>query len=160
MRLLLALALAAACSAQSNLPANWAAMGASYNSVSKPPLAGWFAYAHLISESAQLYSYSAHDVFLSPTKPYTIMSSIRSGLATPLRTIGNCTGTCLMALGLGEAGMAAGGTSLAGAFSGGGVGILKFGKTHWTLAIGGQMLKVAGGVGSQTLIFAGFGRAF
>lgn len=155
LRLALVLfAFAAACFAQSALPQNWAGVGAGLNQASRPPVAGWFSYATLISQSGQLYSFSTHDVFLSQAKPYTVQTSVRTGLATVLRTIGP-----LVVLGLGDAGLAAGGTSVGGAFSGGGIGVLRLGKTSWTIAAGARVLKTSTG-GSQTVYELGLGRTF
>jgi hypothetical protein len=152
--LLAALALALCARAQTALPQNWAGAGAALNQSSKPPVAGWFAYATLISEKGQLYSISTHDVFLSSTKPYTVQSSARTGLATVLRTIGP-----LVVLGLGDAGMVAGGTALGGAFSAGGIGVLRLGKTNWTIALGARVIKTSTG-GNQNVYEFGTGRTF
>src|SRR5579872_6507856 len=84
------------------LPANFACAGSAFNAASHPPVAGFFSYATLISDRGQLYSFSTHDVFLSQTKPYTVQSSVRTGLATVFRTLGP-----IVILGVGDAGVAA-----------------------------------------------------
>lgn len=155
IRALVMLALAPVAAAQ--LPSNWFGSGAALNQASKPPVAGWFSYAVLISSQAQLYSFTTHDIFLTDQR--IITSSVRSGIASPVRTIGSCAGTCLVLLGLGDAGMAAGGATVGGAFSGGGIGVLKLGRTNWTLVAGGRVLSVANG-GKQTVYELGFGRAW
>ncbi len=135
-------------------PENFAAAGGAFNQSSKPPLAGWFSYGVKISDKGMLFSFTTHDVLLSQAKPYTVQTSVRTGLATVLRTLGP-----IIILGLGDAGMAAGGTSVGGAFSGGGIGIIRLGKTNWAIALGGRVIKTANG-GSQTVYELGFGRSF
>lgn len=136
------------------LPQAWAGAGAAYNAYAGPPVNGWASYALLISAKAQVYSFTTHDLTSSTAKPYTVQTSVRSGLATVLRTLGP-----IVILGFGDAGLAAAGTSAGSAFSGGGVGLIRLGKTQWTIALGGRQLKTAIG-GSQTIWEMGFGRMF
>lgn len=154
MRLISLLAICIACSGQ-QLPSNWAGAGGSYNAASRPVVAGWFSYANLLSEKGQIYSITTHDLFLSQAKPYTVQSSVRTGIAAVVRQFGPIT-----VLGLGDAGMAAGGSSIGGAFSGGGIGLIKLGKTNWSIALGARILQAATAGGSQTIYTIGFGRTF
>ena len=112
------------------LPSNWVGAGAAY------PVAGWASYATLMSSKGQVYSFSSWDATVTKTRPHVIQSSARSGLATVLRTWGPVT-----LLGFAEAGVAAAQTTTTGAFSGGGVGVLKIGKTAWTIEVAVRVLK-------------------
>lgn len=132
------------------LPANFAAAGAAYS----PGWAGWASYANLISEKGQLYSFTTHDITRTASKPYTLQSSVRTGFATVMRRAGPIT-----VLAFGDAGMSAAGTSLGGAFSGGGVGIVQLGKTNWAVVVAARTLKTAIG-GQQQVYEVGFGRIF
>lgn len=136
------------------LPQNWAGAGGAYDPTSRPQVAGWTSYATLVSEKAGLYSFTTHDITSTKNHPYTIQTSVRTGIAVVLRTIGP-----LVILGLGDGGMAGSGDTVGGAFSGGGVGILRLGKTTWTLVTAVRHLKTATG-GSQNTYQMGVGKTF
>lgn len=157
MKLILLLALASGIGwGQVALPQNWAGAGTAYNSESRPAVAGWFSYATSISQKAQLYSFTSHDVFVSSAKPYTVQTSVRSGLATVVRTLGP-----VIVLGFCDAGFAAGGTNVGGSFSGGGIGIIRLGKTDWTIALAARVVKSSiNSTGNQTVYELGLGKQF
>ena len=156
MRFIFILSLAASCWGQVLLPQNWAGAGAAYNSETRPAVAGWFSYAVLISQKGSLYSFTSHDVFLSSVKPYTVETSVRSGLATVVRSVGP-----IIVLGFGDAGFTAGGTSIGGAFSGGGIGVIRLGKTNWTLELAARVIKSSiNPTGNQTVYEIGAGRVW
>lgn len=136
------------------LPNNWAGAGAAYTNFVNPPISGWFSYAVLLSERGALYSFTTHDITSSRTKPYTIQTSIRTGLATLVRRIGP-----IAMLGFGDAGVAGAGESIGGAFSGGGIGILQIGRTNWTLEIAVRRIKTTIGE-TQSVFEFGAGRVW
>lgn len=136
------------------LPNNWAGTGAAYASFARPPVSGWFSYAVLVSEKGALYSFTTHDITSSKTRPYTIQTSVRTGLATLIRRIGP-----IALLGFGDAGMAGAAESLGAAFSGGGIGILQIGRTNWTLEIAVRRIKTTIGA-SQSVYEFGAGRTW
>lgn len=156
---LLATLLAKAILAQTSVPStllpnNWAGFGAALNLASKPPVAGWYSYATLLSSKGQIYSFSTHDVLLSPQKPYRLLDSARTGAATVLRQFGPVT-----ILGLGDIGMVASGASVGGAFSGGGLALVKLGKTNWDIVVGARVIKTSGN-GNQDIYEIGLGRSW
>lgn len=137
-----------------SLPSNWAGAGAAYSDSIRPPVSGWFSYAMLISEKGALYSFTTHDITSSRERPYTMQTSIRTGLATLMRRIGP-----IAVLALGDAGMAGAGSSLGGAFSGGGIAILQIGHTHWTLELAVRRIKTTIGE-TQSVYEFGTGRTW
>lgn len=139
-----------------SLPANWFGAGAAYSNVSKPAVSGWFSYAILLSASAKIYSFTTHDLTSTRSKPYTIQSSVRSGIAPLLRQIGPVS-----ILGFGDAGMAGAQQSVAGAFSGGGIVVWRLGKTDWTLVASVRELKSnVSGAETQQIYEFGLGRTW
>lgn len=153
MRALLFILAAAAAFAQpagQKLPANWYGAGASY---AAPQVAGWVSYAGLVSRPQQLYSYTTHDITrVASPGPARLQSSTRTGFAAVVRTLGP-----LIILGYGDGGTALAGDHGGGAFSGGGIGILRLGRTCWTIAAAVRSLKTSIG-GSQTVVAVGIGR--
>lgn len=138
---------------QSNLPAalpqDWYGAGGSWNGQA----AGWASYARLLSNSGQVYSFTTWDVTRTKLKPY-VTSSARTGAAFVVRTVGPLT-----VLGLGDAGVATASTNTSGSFSGGGLLVVRLGKTAWTLCAGVRVVKAAAtAAGSQTVIELGAGR--
>lgn len=144
-------------SAQQQLPSNWAGAGAAYNSFASPKVSGWASYATLISEKGMIYSFTTHEVTSSTRHPFTIQTSIRSGLATVVRRFGP-----VVILGFGDAGMAGAGSSVGGSFSGGGIAIIQLGKAgRTTLSVSVRNVKSNVGLGqSQQPIEFGVGRTF
>jgi hypothetical protein len=133
------------------LPQNWYGAGASWNGQA----AGWASYAHLLSSSGQVYSYTTYDVTRTKERPY-VTSSARTGAAIVLRTLGPLT-----ILGLADAGVATASTVTSGAFSGGGLAFVRLGKTDWTICGGARVVKAAAtGAGDQTVYEAGIGRVW
>jgi len=146
--------LAFTCLCHAELATNWIGAGGGYSALSAPPASGWLAMANLVSAPAQLYAFTCHNVTSSKTKPYTIQTTETTGLATVIRTFGP-----VAILGFGQSGVAASGTSVGGAFSGGGVGVIRLGKTNWTLVLSVEHLKTSIG-GTQDLWKFGAGRAW
>lgn len=134
------------------LPANWAGVGAAYNSYAAPNIAGWASEASLISCSGQVYSFSSWDITSARTKPFTAQTSARTGIALVVRQFGP-----VYILGLGDAGVAAAASNLSGAFSGGGMGFVRLGKTNWTINVGARLLHT-GIAGNETIYEFGLGR--
>ena len=136
------------------LPANWVGVGAGYTAGATPPVNGWASYATLVSGKGQLYSFSSYDIVAGASKPHNITTSARTGFATLLKVWGP-----VYVLGFGTAGVAASGTATTGAFSGGGIAVLKLGKTAWTLEGGWRVLKTPIN-GVQNVYEFGTGRTF
>ena len=82
-----------------------------------------------------------------------VQSSVRTGIATPLRTIGTVT-----IYGLGDAGTSTTGSASGSAFAGGGIAIIPVGRKGLQAVAGVRILKTAVG-GTQTLVEIGFGKA-
>ena len=135
-------------------PSNWIGAGAAYTAGGQPPIAGWASYAVLVSGKAGLYSFSSYDLTVTKTKPYAVQTSARTGMALVIRTIGPLT-----ILGLGDAGMAQAPTALTSAFSGGGIGVYRIGKTAWTIELAVRRLKTPIN-GSANAYEFGTGRTF
>lgn len=134
------------------LPNQWFGAGAAYNASTKPAIAGWASYAHLMSGSAQTYSFTSYDVTSLNPKTFTAQSSVRTGLATVIRCYKNA---CL--LGYGDLGVAVSASNLGGAFSGGGIGVIRIGKSQWTGLVAARVIKTS--LGPQQAVYEiGVGR--
>jgi hypothetical protein len=133
------------------LPANWAGAGSAWNPNSKPPVAGWVSYATTLKSGSGNYSFTSYDILLS--KKSQPITSARTGFATILRQYGP-----VLILGFGDAGIAAGATVTASAFSGGGVAVIQLGK-GWSIALPARYIKSAAGV-NQMVYEIGIGRSF
>lgn len=137
------------------LPANWAGAGAAYNGYSRPQVNGWASYAKLLTEKGGgLYSFTSWDVTSARTKPFTTQTSARTGIATIVKQVGP-----IYVLGFGDAGMASSSDGFGGAFSGGGIGVWKIGKTSFTFVAAARVLRVSNGA-TQTVYEVGFGRVY
>jgi hypothetical protein len=134
------------------LAQNWIGAGMAWNQSATPQLNGWASYATLLSRSGQVYSFSTYDVTpIQVAGKYTVQTSTRTGLAVIVRTLGPIT-----ILGMADAGVSATSLTTGSAFSGGGIGVYKLGKTEWTIEAGARLLKTNGG--QQTMYEFGFGR--
>jgi|SRR5579859_576013 len=120
------------------LPSQWMGAGAAWNQNTTPQIAGWASYAKLVSGKGQTYSFTSWDVTSSKKTPFTAQTSARTGLAAVIRQLGPIT-----VLGFGDAGMATSVSNFAGAFSGGGIAVIKLGKTNFTIELAARVLKVA-----------------
>lgn len=125
------------------------AAGVSALPQTKPEPTGWAVIATEINTKNQIYSFSETDYTLSNGK---LVSSARTGLATPLRSFGAFT-----LYGLGDAGVATTGTSTGSAFAGGGFVLIPIKKSGWDLLVGARVLKTMVG-GSQAYMEVGIGR--
>jgi hypothetical protein len=139
------------------LPQEWAAAGAAWNQYARPEVNAWASYSHLISCSGQIYSYTTEDFMSARGR---MQQSIRTGFAAVLRCVGPL---CLLVLG--DAGLAtgtaSGATTIGGAMSYGGIGILRLGSTLWTLAVAVRPVRstvAQPGDKTQTLFEFGIGR--
>lgn len=125
--------------------------GAGFSSLpqSSPKPSGWAAVSILANKAAQVFSFSEMDFTPAGKR---VQTSVRTGMATPLRSIGN-----VQIYGLADAGTATVGTSSGSAFSGGGIALVPVGPKGWQMVFGVRVLKTAVG-GSQSVIEFGFGR--
>ena len=128
--------------AAQTLPSTWAGGGAAYSPGGSPKVAGWASIATLVAKTQQVYSFTSVDItplagHFSPTQ-----MSLRTGVATPLRTFGPLT-----ILGLADAGLASTGTATSGAYSGGGIAVWRL-ANNWTVEAGARLVKS----GSATIV--------
>lgn len=119
------------------LPSSWMGAGGGWNKASTPQIAGWASYAKLISTKSQTYSFTSWDITSVKGPNFVSQSSARTGLATLIKQVGPVS-----VLGFGDAGMATS-SGLGGAFSGGGIAVIKLGKTNFTIELAVRVLKVA-----------------
>ncbi len=139
--------------ATTQLPDQFVAAGLAFNQYAAPNLNGWSSFAKAVKKDAGLYSFTTYELSSARTTPFTLQTSVRTGLALALRSVGP-----VVIFGFGDAGMAASGTTLSGAFSGGGMAALPLGK-GWVLVVPVRVVKSA--VGGQQVIFelgAGWGK--
>jgi hypothetical protein len=66
-------------------PANYIGLGAGYNGGTTPNLNVTASYATLISKSGGLYSFTSGDYFSARTRPFSVSSSLRTGVAMVVR---------------------------------------------------------------------------
>lgn len=135
------------------LPGSWVGAGAGYSSSNSPKFNAWGSYAKLISAAQMAYSYSSYDV-IKTNKGIT--TSTRSGVAMVLKTY-TFKNLHMFVLGLGTAGVATVSNTITGSFAGGGLGVIKFGKTNYTFEVG---LREQKSVVTVRVFEMGFGRTF
>jgi hypothetical protein len=66
-------------------PANYVGLGAGYNGGTTPNLNVTASYATLISKSGSLYSFTSGDYYSARTRPFSVSSSLRTGVAMVVR---------------------------------------------------------------------------
>lgn len=149
--LLLLAALPAFCQTPDATPTTFYAFGVSALTQSSPKPTGWVVVAHLIQKSAQLWSFSESDyTYAKLTKQ--VQSSVRTGIATPLRKFGTVT-----VYGLGDGGVASTGTSAGFAVAGGLCAPIDLGrKSGFQFVPGWRLLHTATG-GTQNIVEFGIG---
>jgi hypothetical protein len=67
-------------------PSNYMGVGAGYNGGSAPNLNVTATYATLIGKSNNLYSFTSADYFTARTRPFSVTSSVRTGIAMAIRS--------------------------------------------------------------------------
>lgn len=155
MKLLLSLLLIAGLAlAQPAPPMGFVAAGAGWNPYTTPQASGWASYGYLINEKQELYWFTTEDITSSAKRPFTIQTSVRTGLATPLKKIGRVTIMGLFDIGGASSNLTSG---LAG--STGSIGLVRVTK-NWYLVGGFRVLKINGVPGTPKLYEAGFGYTF
>jgi len=148
LALLFALALSAAAQTPTQPPKEFLAVGASAGAGS---YTGWGSYAHLVSADQRIYSFTTYDVSKIQVKPFLLQTSVRTGVAIYMRSIGP-----IELYGLGDAGVSYTSTNVGSALSGGGMAALHLGKTHWSIIVPVRVLKTAQS-SSQTVYEIGIG---
>ena len=138
----------------SYLPTQWIGIGSGYNPAGSPKFNGWASYATLVSPTQQAYSYSSYDVVRSGK---TVTASARTGVALVVRQY-TYKKLHLFLLGLGTAGVATTNNAITGSFTGGGLGVVKFGQASYTFEAGARVQK-SGSVDVKVYEI-GFGRTF
>lgn len=136
--------------AQTGLPQNWVGSGAGYAPAGSPKATAWVSFATLLNQTAQVYSYSTYDVI--PARGSVPMTSARTGLATPLRSLGP-----IYLFAFGTAGVAQGSVDPIFAFSAGGLALYRF-KSGLTVELGARMAKA--GNTSVPVYELGFGKSW
>ena len=147
-------------SLRAQAPQNWGGAGASYNQAATPQVSGWGAFATLLSNSGPIYSFTEYQITSAKTKPWTAQTSTTTGIATPLKVLlPSKDGTWTISVfGMATGGLATSQSTVSGAFAGGGVGIIRVGKTNWDIVLGAQFLSTA--ANKQTVYSFGIGRSF
>lgn len=125
------------------------AAGATMLPQTRPQPTGWAIIATEINTNNKIYSFSETDYTMVKGN---VISSARTGLATPLRSFGGIT-----IYGLGDAGVATGGSVASAAYSGGGFVLIPVKQTGWNVIIGVRVLKTSIG-GTQTYAELGIGK--
>jgi hypothetical protein len=133
---------------------NWLGAGTAWNQYARPEVNGWLCWATTINHGQQIFATASWDVTSSTKRPYTVQTSFRPGFATILRKVGP-----ISIIALGDAGIAASGGTLDGAFSGGGYVLFPIGKTTWSIIAGARQLKVSQQPGQQVFEF-GIGKRY
>jgi len=151
MKSLVGLLLASIAFCQSPLPSGWAGGGVSYGVHG----GGWVSTAFLVNSKTETYSFTTFEETLSKTKPYLIISSVRSGACTVMKSLGNFS-----LLGCLDVGSATSGTNAGLAYSGTGVGVYKIGKTNWTILVPVRYVKTAAPAATSTILELGIGRSW
>lgn len=108
--------------------------GASFNQYSEPQISGNLIYAHKVSEG--LYSFNLVDLTSKTAEPFTVTTSITTGLAQYVRTIGRARVYVV-----GTFGVSAGGEDVGSAFSSGGAAVIPLGSKGWCLLPNVRVLK-------------------
>ena len=148
------LVVAAMAFGQSATPQGFVAAGAGWNPYTTPQASGWASYGYLINEKQELYWFTTEDITSSSKRPFTIQTSIRTGLATPLKKIGRLT-----VMGLFDIGGASSSISSGLAGSTGSIGTFRLTK-NWYAVGGFRVLKINGMEGTPKLYEVGFGYTF
>jgi hypothetical protein len=119
-------------------PANYVGLGAGYNGGTTPNFNITASYATLISKSGSLYSFTSGDYYSARTRPFSVSSSLRTGVAMVVR--GWSHFTLLEMFNAGAAGGAGGVTPSLGA---GAIGVLTL-KNGIALAVDVHEAKAVG----------------
>lgn len=112
---------------------NFIAGGIAFNQYSVPQISGALLYAQRIGEG--LYSYSLVDVVSKTVRPFVATTSITTGLAQHVRSIGK-----IRVYISGTGGVAAGGENLGFSWSAGGAAVVPLGG-GWKLLPGVRVIK-------------------
>lgn len=138
------------------LPSNWYGVSLSYDSALSPKVGGGATEASLISQSAQIYTYSTY--VTRPVKvdgKWAFQSIPQSGLALILKHFGP-----FYLIGFGNIGVATAAASASLATSGGGIVLWKIGSTKWTVFGGYHALSTGAQGGTEKVPEVGLGRVF
>lgn len=153
-KLLFSLLLTAGLALAQPAPTGFVAAGGGWNPYTTPQASGWASYGYLINEKQELYWFTTEDFTSSTKRPFTIQTSIRTGLATPLKKIGRIT-----IMGLFDIGGASSSISSNMAGSTGSIILLRLTK-NWYAVGGFRVLKINGTSGTPKLYEAGIGYTF
>ena len=110
--------------------------GLAWNQLAAPQINGNLFYAHPILDEQGLYSFNLIDITSQTLRPFKVMTSITTGLAQRIRTIG-----AVKVYGLVTGGVSAGGQNIGGTYSMGGSGIVPIGKKGWCVMVSAQVMK-------------------
>ena len=117
---------------------------------SSPKPTGWAVFGTLASSKGQIWSVSEVDFTRGTGK--LVQSSVRTGIATPMRSFGPVTIYVL-----GDAGAATVGSNSSAAFGTGSVALIPIRKSGYSVMIGFRAIQSAVG-GLQQTVEIGFGK--
>jgi hypothetical protein len=118
------------CQAQpSNQPSNYAGIGAGYNGGTTPNLNVTASFATLITRSGEFYSFTSGDYYSARTRPFSVNSSLRTGIAMVVRTWSHFT-----IMEMFNAGAAGGSGGIVPSLGVGAIGVLRL-KSGFALAV-------------------------
>lgn len=135
-------------------PTGFVAFGSGWNPYTNPQVNGWASYAYLIDAKSSLWLYTTEDITSASKHPFTIQTSIRTGLATPIKTWGR-----LQIIALADGGMASSTLNNGAAASFGTIDMFRITKS-WYIVAGFRMIKVQGVDGTPKLYEFGMGHSF
>jgi hypothetical protein len=117
---------------------NYVGIGAGYNGGTTPNLNVTATFATLITKSGGLYSFTSGDYYSARTKPYSVTSSLRTGVALVIRGWSRFT-----LLEMFNAGAAGGGGGVAPSLGVGVIGMVRL-KSGFALAVDVHEAKQVG----------------
>ena len=132
------------------------AAGAAYNRYASPQINGWLSYVKRITTSKPIFSYSTYDITSVKQTPFTVQTSLRTGVLYVVVEFGK-----VKVFEFGDVGMAVAsvmsGTNVGAAYSGGGGFTYELGKGWHTVVVIRELKTSLSD--RQTVVEGGFGWA-
>lgn len=110
------------------------AAGANWNQYNSPQISGSVLYARLIS--GRTYSFNLVDITSKALKPFTVQTSIATGVGQHILDMGPAHVYAVTAFGV-----AAGGTNVGGSFTAGGCAVIPIKHSGWAIVPNVRVLK-------------------
>lgn len=117
---------------------NYVGIGAGYNGATTPNFNVTATFATLITKSGGLYSFTSGDYYSARTKPYSVTSSLRTGVAMTIRSWSH-----FMLLEMFNAGAAGSAGGVAPSFGVGAIGMVRL-KSGFALGVDVHEAKQVG----------------